>query len=338
MNDRAVGLLEQYGIEVLGTRKGRGAILCETEQGCLIFKEYTGNKDRLELQNRILKAVQSGGCVAVEQIVPTAEGALFVQDNDGVKYILKTWQDGRECSIYDKGECLEAVRLLAKLHNSMVLPADTPGLPPLFSPEKEYDKHNKELKKVKKYLQQRSQKQPFEINLLNAFHYFLEQAYTVTEEWNAYCAVKNKSDASAAADGSPITICHGDYQSHNIVMSDKGWFLINFEKCICDSPVRDLYLLMRKLLEKSNWSIPLGKELLEAYEKVKPLSAINRIDLYYRLVYPEKFWKIANFYYNSGKAWIPGRNQEKLEKLMAQEKEKQHFLQEVFCDVSALKG
>lgn len=338
MNDRAVGLLEQYGIEVLGTRKGRGAILCETEQGCLIFKEYTGNKDRLELQNRILKAVQSGGCVAVEQIVPTAEGALFVQDNDGVKYILKTWQDCRECSIYDKGECLEAVRLLAKLHNSMVLPADTPGLPPLFSPEKEYDKHNKELKKVKKYLQQRSQKQPFEINLLNAFHYFLEQAYTVTEEWNAYCAVKNKSDASAAADGSPITICHGDYQYHNIVMSDKGWFLINFEKCICDSPVRDLYLLMRKLLEKSNWSIPLGKELLEAYEKVKPLSAINRIDLYYRLAYPEKFWKIANFYYNSGKAWIPGRNQEKLEKLMAQEKEKQHFLQEVFCDVSALKG
>jgi len=338
VNDRAVGLLEQYGIEVRGTRKGRGAILCDTDQGCLIFKEYAGNCDRIELQDRVLKAVKCGGSVDVEQIVPTIEGALFVQDSDGIKYILKTWRDGRECSIYDKEECLEVVRLLARLHKSMALPLDTPGLPPLFSPEKEYEKHNKELKKVKKYLQQRSQKQPFEISLLNAFDHFLEQALSVTEEWNAYCAVKNKNDAAAAAAGEPVTFCHGDYQYHNIIKSDGGWFLINFEKCISDSPVRDLYLLMRKLLEKSNWSIPLGQELLGTYEKEKPVTAINRIDLYYRLAYPEKFWKIVNFYYNSGKAWIPGRNQEKLEKLISQEKEKQHFLEVVFRDVSALKG
>ena len=43
-----------------------------------------------------------------------------------------------------------------------------------------------------------------------------------------------------------------------------------------------------------------------------------------------------NFYYYSGKAWIPGRNQEKLEKLVSQEKEKQHFLEEVFRSVEKL--
>ena len=42
MNDRAVELLEQYEIEVLHTKKGRGAILCDTSQGTLILKEYTG--------------------------------------------------------------------------------------------------------------------------------------------------------------------------------------------------------------------------------------------------------------------------------------------------------
>lgn len=338
MNDRAVGLLEQYDIEVLHTRKGRGAILCDTAQGCLIFKEYAGNCDKIKLQDQVLKAVGRKGSIAVEQIMPTAEGALFVQDNDGTKYILKTWQDGRECSIYDKEECLEAVRLLARLHEFMALPSDTEGLPPLFSPEKEYEKHNRELKKVRKYLQQRSQKQHFEISLLNAFDYFLEQALSVTNEWEEYCTVKNKKDAESAANGEPVTFCHGDYQYHNIIKGDEGWFLINFEKCISDSPVRDLYLLMRKLLEKSNWSVSLGMELLEAYEKEKPITAIGRIDLYYRLAYPEKFWKIVNFYFNSGKAWIPGRNQEKLEKLIAQEKEKQHFLNEVFRDVNALKG
>ena len=40
MNDRCVSLLDNYDVEVLRTTKGRGAILCETNQGMLIFKEY----------------------------------------------------------------------------------------------------------------------------------------------------------------------------------------------------------------------------------------------------------------------------------------------------------
>ena len=74
----------------------------------------------------------------------------------------------------------------------------------------------------------------------------------------------------------------------------------------------------------------MGRELLAAYEKVNSVSAYAYIDLYYRLAYPEKFWKIVNFYYNSGKAWIPQRNQEKLDKLLAQEKQKKSFLENVF--------
>lgn len=333
MNDRAVELLEQYDIEVKRTRKGRGAIICETEQGCLIFKEYAGNPERIELQDRLMKRIAEAGQVQTESIIAARDGALFVRDNDGVKYILKTWQDGRECSIYDKSECVEAVRLLAKLHECMQLPADTPGIPVAFSPEKEYDKHNRELKRVRKYLKQKSQRTWFEISLLNAFDSFLEQALSVTEEWKEYRASDRERRTFPPETPAMVSICHGDYQYHNILKGSSGWFLVNFEKCLPDEHVRDLYLLLRKLLEKGNWSIPLGVELLEAYEKERPISAMSRIDLYYRLAYPEKFWKIVDFYYNSGKAWIPGRNQEKLEKLISQEKEKQHFLNEVFRDV-----
>jgi len=338
VNDRTIGLLEQYEIGVLRTRKGRGAILCDTEQGCLIFKEYTGSKEKIELQDRLLKNINEKGILEVEQIVPTRDGNLFVQDGDGTKYILKTWQEGRECSIYDKTECLEAVRLLARLHGCMQLKADTPGLPAPYSPEAEYEKRNRELKKVRKYLRQKSQKQVFEISLLNAFDYFLEQALEVTGDWMEYCSISRGSREQTAAEGGLYGFCHGDYQYHNIIWGERGWFLVNFEKCVLDDPIRDLYLLMRKLLEKGSWSMTLGVELMSAYEQERPISAMSRIDLYYRLAYPEKFWKIVNFYYNSGKAWIPGRNQEKLEKLIAQEKEKQHFLDEVFRNVDAVKA
>ncbi len=324
MNDRAVNLLEQYDIRVDKTRKGRGAIVCDTDRGCLIFKEYGGNEERLNLQDKLLRHIHDCSILKVEELLPTREGTLYVKDNDGVKYILKTYQEGRECNIFDRSECQEAVRILAQLHaaSEFEVTGEWKGL--LFYPERDYEKHNRELKKIKRYLKQRSQKTAFEIALLHTYDFFLEQALEVTAQWEEYSRLRDR-----LTDPDKMTLCHGDYQYHNILKCDDGWFLMNFERCIPDDPVRDLGLLMRKLLEKNGWSASLGKDLLDTYEKERPLCALSRIDLYYRLSYPEKFWKIANFYYNSGKAWIPDRNREKLEKLIDQEQDKQKFLEEV---------
>lgn len=341
MNDRAVELLEQYEIEVFRIRKGRGAFLCDTDRGCLIFKEFSGSDNRLELQDKLLKHIEQAGTVRTEQLIPNREGGLFVKDTDEIKYVLKTWCEGRECDISNRDECVRAVELLAGLHCSMQLEEDVVDTRTIFSPEKEYEKRNRELRKVRKFLTQKSQKTWFEINLAKHFDFFLDQALAVTEEWKYYSELerRNSADYEPAGDGchvrNMITFCHGDYQYHNILHDNKGWFLVNFEKCMADDPIRDLYLLMRKLLEKGDWSVDLGCELIGCYDKVRPISALSRIDLYYRLSYPEKFWKIANFYFNSGKAWIPGRNLEKLEKLVEQEKAKQDFLDTVFRDVSS---
>lgn len=337
MNDRAVELLEQYEIDVLRIRKGRGAFLCDTDRGCLILKEFSGSDNRLQLQDKLLKQIEGAGIVRVEQLIPNREGGLFVKDADETKYVLKTWCEGRECNIYDREECAQAVELLASLHNCMQLAEDSEDIQVVFSPEKEYDKHNRELRKVRKFLNQKSQKTGFEINLAKHFDFFLDQALAVTEEWKYYSEIARKDvqDSGSTQENRVVNFCHGDYQYHNILQDNNGWFLVNFEKYVADDPIRDLYLLMRKLLEKGDWSVELGCELIRTYEKTRPIGALSRIDLYYRLCYPEKFWKIANFYYNSGKAWIPGRNLEKLEKLAEQEQEKQFFLDTVFRNVSA---
>ena len=80
------------------------------------------------------------------------------------------------------------------------------------------------------------------------------------------------------------------------------------------------------LLEKNNWDRKTAEVLLEAYDREKSLTEADRRQLYYRFAYPEKFWKIVNFYYNNGKAWIPAKNMEKLTKLLEQEEEREVFL------------
>lgn len=318
MNDRAVSLLDNYDIEVLRTWKGRGAILCETGRGTLIFKEYLGSRDKVNFQEALLKHVRKKSNLQVEDIIRAKDGALLVEDQDGIAYLLKTWFDGRECNVRDMEECKLAVRTLARMHLvSNLCGTDIPAGKVPFQIDKEFDKHNKELKRVKKFLKEKSQKSDFELKLMQTYDYFLNNALQITEELRFFLnGLKDKT----------VFVCHGDYQYHNIILSCGKMSLINFEKCVIDNPVRDLYLFMRKLLEKSNWSEAVGNELVSAYIEERQMSSADHTQLYYRLAYPEKFWKIVNFYYNSGKAWISGKNLEKLEKLISQEKDKQRFL------------
>lgn len=385
MNDRAVALLEQYDCEVLRTRKGRGSILCDTDKGTLTFLEYRGNEKRLAVQNALLEQVNSWGWVGAERILPSREGALWVKDGDGTAYILKTFCEGRECNIRDREECLEAVRLLAKLHcclerdaarlkenarkkaasgeEGILLQEDFEeqklgqkweqrsesgsernleqsleagterSLEQNLEEEElssrragwleECKRHNRELRKIRRYLKKKGQKNSFERCLFVELDRFIEQAEEVTYRWEEYLKTNPVSAENSLW-------CHGDYQYHNIVKGEDGWHIVNFEHCCQDNPVKDLYLILRKLLEKCSWQQHTGRELMNAYEAIRPLSEYSRMELRLRLSYPEKFWKIANFYYSSNKAFIPVKNMEKLQKLLEQEEGKQRFLLQIF--------
>jgi hypothetical protein len=74
----------------------------------------------------------------------------------------------------------------------------------------------------------------------------------------------------------------------------------------------------------------MAESMLEAYQSRRVFPPMEWRSLRLRLEYPEKFWKIINFYYNSRKSWMPNRNFEKLENLIAQEKNKEKLLNRIF--------
>ncbi len=327
MNDKAAGLLEHYDIEVLQLRRGRGAILCDTDKGCLIFKEYTGSVSKLEILQKILANCKEAGVVETEEILYNKEELLYTEDTDGTKYILKTYFENKECNILEPSECAQAAKTLARLHHTMhyVKTEEDMGDLPVFSLLREFEKHTRELKKVWQYLRKKGQKSAFETYLLEKYPYFLAQAEEIYSDYREFFL---DSDVEFVKEEG--LLCHGDYQHHNIIRDKNGYAILNFEKCVRDNPVRDLAHFMRKALEKNDWSQNIGEGILSAYCKERTLSARSYIELYYRLAYPEKFWKIVNFYYNSRKVWIPEKNGEKLALLWEAEAYKQAFLEENF--------
>lgn len=323
VNDRTTTILEKYDIEVLRSWKGRGAILCETKSGIKVLKEYKGSLDRLSLQQELLQNTIHNGYTKIEKILLTKEGELLVKDEDTVSYYLKEYKEGKECNIKEYKDCSKTVEQLAILHKAMTMPefVGEKKIEPYNLPQ-EFEKHNKELRHVKKYLKEKRQKNEFEYYLYRHYDYFLVKAEKILEEVKAHPVIFSKENLTTAG-----TLCHGDFQHHNVIFHNDDIFLMNFEKFVLDSPMRDLSLFFRKMMEKNNWSKELGQFILESYQKNRKITEEERYQLYYRLSYPEKFWKIVNFYYNSPKSWIPEKNMEKLEKIWIQEEEKNFFLE-----------
>ena len=326
MNDKALAVLEKYDIEVLRSWKGRSAILCETKSGIKILKEYKGSEKRLSTQQKLLEKIEEKGFEKKEKIIVSKEGELLVKDEEMNSYYLKEYRDGKECNLKDCQETGKAAAQLALLHKAMFLPdfIEEENIM-VSSPIEEFEKHTKELRKVKKYIRLKRQKDDFEYYLYQNFNLFLEKAERALEEMK-----QNPFVFSCDNFRKKGKLCHGDLQHHNVLMEQGDVYFINFEKFVIDDAMRDLSLFLRKTMEKNNWSAELGGYILQSYEKENTISAEQKLQLYYRLYYPEKFWKIVNFYFNSSKAWIPVKNTEKLKMLIKAEEEKNQFLETVF--------
>lgn len=324
MKPKAVNVLERYDLEVLRTWKVRGAVLCESDKGLFILKECNSSKEKLLLQDAFLTFLRQQGFLQAEELIKNRDGELLSCDSEGTGYIVKTYVEGRECSAGGGREALAdgcaAMRTLARLHrlgsDFVACTGSGEKWEPLIL--REFEKHDRELKKVRRFLREKSQKSDFEHFLQRHYDLFLEQAVAVSG--------KLKEETLEGAGG---VLCHGDFQYHNVLFCGGDVRLMNFEKCIRDDRSRDIYHFSRKMLEKNDWQPEVGEALLNAYEKEQKLTPEDGRWLYYRFSYPEKFWKIVNYYYNRGKAFIPDKNREKLEILLEQEKRRRSFIENV---------
>lgn len=321
---------EQYHRTVISTRRIRGAVLCNTEQGLYLLKEINVPELRLEALANLYEYLKEQDWCAVDEIIKNNEGRYTTSLDGKERYIIKKWFTGRECDLRKPGEILRATGLLAKLH--LFMRKEIEGLKPnpVDTPVQLYERHNKELKKVRRFVRKTSPKGEFEYAFLQNFENMYRWAEAAREllgnfDYDVYYQENIKKNC----------LVHGEYNYHNILMPDtddpKALVAItNFDKAGYGVQMEDFYYFMRKTLEKQGWKDRIGDGMLNAYSAVNPLTQKDLEYLKIRFVYPEKFWKTANAYYCSNKAWVSVKNMEKLETAIRQTKEKERFLYNIY--------
>lgn len=321
MYNRPEQILEQYDLSINGISKGRESYHSDTNQGQKVLREYRGSKERAEFLAEMSDYLRGQGLL-IPTVTRTKEGSPVAVDEDETKYILTDLFTGAECDTKKREDMLEAVRCLACLHN---VSEGYRGEVPEFVKEAPdsllqlYEKHNRELRKVRNYVHAKKKKNEFEMMFAGQYTGFMRKAEEVTE-------LLREIEPEERNFG----FCHGDFNQHNVIFARQGTVIVNFDCFSYHVRVSDLANFLRKMLEKNNWNTGLGMDMIRAYDGIRKLSPQELRYLYLYLAYPEKFWKIANRYYNSHKAWLSGRNIEKLEKVIAQEDAREQFLLMLF--------
>ena len=318
-------ILEQYDIEVSSTRKVRGAVLCETNKGLFLLKEITTSEKRIPALCELYTRLYEQGYHRIDYVVTNRNGEYISALDNGDRYILKKCFAGRECDIKKTREIFEAAGNLAKLHIIMRYELEH-GIPEGTKTDEKYRRHNRELKKVRQFTRKVVPKGEFEFAFLKQFDQMYQWAEAAVEELE-----RSDYEKLYAEETKKSGMIHGEYNYHNIIMTKEGIATTNFEKFRRDIQVEDLYYFLRKCMEKHHYDERLGYRMMRAYDSVNNLGKKERDYLAIRLAYPEKFWKITNSYYHSGKAWIPAKNVEKLSLSVAQTEEKKRFLRNLFA-------
>ena len=323
--DYGLGTLAQYELTADRSARTRGALLCYTSQGLLILREFHGSEKKLKKQQELLLHLKECG-MNTDYFLQNTQESLVSKDKDQMAFTLQHWYEGRECDTKSRDDIIKSVRTLARLHILMKMePVEEYRERSLRD---EYLRHNQELRKIRKFIRKKGASSVFEKDYLASVEWFLQRAQYAAEllDETEYDSLREKVWREGQ-------VCHGEYNQHNVLMlkgEDETAAVTNFGHWNFDIQMADLYRFMRKILEKYNWNLNLAQEMLREYHRIRPISKAEWQNLRVRFTYPEKYWKLANYYYSHKKVWISEKNVEKLQNLIRQRENWKDFAQKCF--------
>jgi CotS family spore coat protein len=317
MNEKSLVVLDNYDIEPKNLKRVRGVYYIETGTGMFLLNEYTNSKGRLELLEKMQQYIEDKGH-QTDLVVRNKNDELMTQGPDGGFYILKKWFAHKECEADKIDDLVKVTVEMAKIH------ADTERMEGVIAEETIFQKgnnlvnlmrkHSRELQLTARYIDRAKNKREFEYQLKEGINRYYEQALRAEQylAGTSYLKLLDKAYEKKS-------LCHGNVRHHNALIIKDYAVIINYIKAACDLQIVDFYKFFKKVMEKNNWNISFAKQLVEAYDKNRFVSDEEWKVFAALLLYPERFWKVANNYLNSGKAWLSEKNKEKLRMFLAQE-------------------
>jgi CotS family spore coat protein len=315
---------EDYDIEIINTMNYRGGTVLLTPFGKKMLKKIPFSADRIHFIHRAKEHLYEKNFSNLDRYLCTKSGEPFTEC-EGERYTISNMVDGRECNFDSRPDLNSAVSMLANMHkasqgfeqNDMgFLKSDLGKLPNNFQ------KRLSDISKMKKKAIKERGK--FDTLFLDWVDYFYKLGEDALDKLNLskYYELVEQSKKQGY-------FCHHDYTHSNIILNEHKTYIINFDSCCVELKVYDLTNLLRRKMRKCNWDIKEAKNIIDEYNGIEPISRDEFEVLRIMLQFPQKFWRVANRYYNSRHGWAEKIYMSKLNEVVEEVQYHKKFMEDI---------
>ncbi|WP_286909077.1 CotS family spore coat protein [Clostridium sp. UBA1652] len=311
----------QFGIRIESIKPNKGIYHLKTDKGEKCLKKINYGIQKLLFVYGAKEYIINKGYQNVDRYFLNIDGEPYALVNEDI-YTLSEWIEGKECDFHKLDEVIIAAKELARLHEiskgydppeNSKLKTDLGRWPNLM------EKRIRALDKMRDMARKKSNKGTFDLNYIKTVEFYKElgkRALSVLKNSN-YLEICNITEQEKS-------FCHHDYTYHNIILDkDNNVNIIDFDYCKREVRSYDISNFMIKVLKRVGWNADYAKEILKAYDSISKIKEEEYSIIYAYLLFPQRYWRLANRYYYNEVNWGQVTFGNKLESLG---KEKDDYL------------
>ncbi|MEZ0537558.1 CotS family spore coat protein [Caldicellulosiruptoraceae bacterium PP1] len=308
-------VIDLYNLEVFDITPVRDILLLKTDKGLKCFKKVDYSINTLLFIHGGKEHLYSKGFSNIDRFNICEDGKPYVEFDESV-YVLTDWIDARECELENPIELKAATEKLAQLHDASKGFINVPegskiredyGKLPL-----RLEKRCNEFMRMKKMADKR--KSLFDFEYLASYEYYYNLAIYSVE-----LIKKSNYNQMAEKAKEEKGFIHRDYSYHNILYTNnKEVYIIDFDYLTYDLRIIDIASFMQKVLKRIHWDIKTGESILKWYNNISTLSKDELYIIFIILMFPYRYWKTCNRYFNGKKSWSEKIYTSKLNEVIAE--------------------
>lgn len=316
------GIINNYDFKVDKYVKVREVFMLYTNKGLKCLKKVDKKKESIMFMHEVKEYLVKNDFIYIDRFDLSVDGLPYVEGDN--TYVVTNWIGGRECEFCNPVDLKKATETLAYFHKTMndfkIISNNIEEKNNLGKWKEDFNKRKNELVRLKK--EAKKLKFEFDRAYLEDYNYSLEmanRAISMLEKSSYVSLVKNAKYQNG--------FCHKDYTYHNIIMGDdNNTYIIDFDYCCFELRIYDLASFIMKNMRKTNWDVECANEILNVYNKINPLTPEEYETMKVLFVFPQKYWRVANRFYNKKHSHMDMNLYKKMREISIQKEYKHNFL------------
>lgn len=314
----------QFDIKIENIKPNKGVYLLKTDKGTKCLKKINYGTQKLLFVYGAKEHLLKNGFPKVDRYCLNVDGSPYALVNEDI-YTLSEWLEGRECDFRSKEDLVKAAKSLAYLHiaskgyeppENSKLKTDLGRWPNLM------EKRVRSFDKMRDMIRKKGNKTKFDLNYMKTIQFYKDLgkvAMSVLEDsqYMDLCRIAEEEKG----------FCHHDFTYHNIIIDTEDCVnVIDFDYCKREIRTYDISAFMIKVLKRVDWNMEYAELIIKSYNEVSPLKEEEYRTLFAFLLFPQRFWRLANRYYYNEVNWPLNTFNNKLEELISEQEKYIKFI------------